>query len=718
MGDRFIVAAVILVSLLFGGTARADQTLASVGTAFVSRDAKGESWTVGNEGVALTLGFDSRGDLHVLALKDGAATRPSLVSAGPDAVVALNGEQYTVGTKSHGFTLATSRATELAKGVRLDLIFDLRDPHARVTRSYVCYLGAAVIESWTTIEASDKALTAGDLNVWQIATPRGAVRWQTGLQATADDGGSFTIKHRTLASGERLALGAADRASERVVPVFALELGDRELFAGLMWSGGWTAWIDAIDDTLQTSIGLSGFASELSAGSELESPHGFIGVSTDAAATSATLARFALALRRDRVFPALVTYNTWFAYGTRVDERIMLDEITRAADMGVEVFVLDAGWYPDAGRDGMFDFTSGLGALRPDEARFPNGLRALSDAAHELGIKFGIWVEPARTALSLVGTDDGPKEEWLATRDGKYVPGSEGDPIAAQICFAGAAGRRWVLDRLTAFIDQVRPDYLKWDNNFFINCNRDGHGHGAGDGNFLHQHGLYEILAGLRERFPDLIIENVSGGGNLIDFGTLRYTDVAWMDDQSAPSTHVRHNLEGLSAFFPPAYLLSFVMGNDEEPMHNAPDLPMLARSRMPGVLGLTFRSNEVAESEAAELTRQIGMYKTFRDTIRQASAALLSQQPSRGAAGDWDVLQERGDGEVLLFAFQQDGGPESVTIRPVNLDEDAMYTVTSIDRGEIGEASGRDLMDYGIEIIQSPVSAAHILTLRRRAGQ
>ena len=121
---------------------------------------------------------------------------------------------------------------------------------------------------------------------------------------------------------------------------------------------------------------------------------------------------------------------------------------------------------------------------------------------------------------------------------------------------------------MTRLIDEVQPDYLKWDNNFWLNCDRDGHGHGRSDGNFAHVNGLYDVLAQLRARYPDLLIENVSGGGNRLDFGMLRYSDVGWMDDRSAPSVHVRHIVEGLGVVFPPAYLLSFVMHHDDEPIN------------------------------------------------------------------------------------------------------------------------------------------------------
>src|SRR5256885_7288641 len=100
---------------------------------------------------------------------------------------------------------------------------------------------------------------------------------------------------------------------------------------------------------------------------------------------------------------------------------------------------------------------------------------------------------------------------------------------------------------------------------------------------------VYGILSGLRDRYPHLLIENVSGGGNRLDFGMLAYTDVAWMDDRTSPSTHVRHNLEGLTAAFPPAYLLSFVIDSEVEPIRGGNDFPLVIRSSMPGVLGMTY---------------------------------------------------------------------------------------------------------------------------------
>ena len=193
-------------------------------------------------------------------------------------------------------------------------------------------------------------------------------------------------------------------------------------------------------------------------------------------------------------------------------------------------------------------------------------------------MKFGLWAEPERVNLSTIG-GPGADEGWLAEFQGSYQAMD-----FAQICLADKAARDWIFGRLAALIDAVQPDDLKWDNNFWINCDRGGHGHGAFDGNFAHTHGLYDLLARLRARYPSLLVENVSGGGNRIDVGMLQFSDVAWMDDRTAPSVLVRHNFEGLSSVLPPAYLLSFAVDHAGESLHQPSDLALYLRSRMEGV--------------------------------------------------------------------------------------------------------------------------------------
>jgi alpha-galactosidase len=262
----------------------------------------------------------------------------------------------------------------------------------------------------------------------------------------------------------------------------------------------------------------------------------------------------------------------------------------------------------------------------------------------------------------------------------------------------------------------IRPDYLKWDNNFWINCNRPGHGHGTADGNLAHVQALYEVLDALRRRYPSLLIENVSGGGARIDFGMLAYTDVAWMDDRTSPSSLVRHNIEGLTFAFPPAYLLSFLIDATGETIAGADDLQLLTRSRMLGVFGMTYRGDLMDEETAARLAAEIAQYKLYRDIIASANGSLLTLQTPYDESG-WDVLQEVSDEglRVLIFGFKSENGSQRLLVRPRGLQASATYDVSSLDLGPIGTARGDTLMQDGIELVHNSGSRAHVLVLTAR---
>jgi alpha-galactosidase len=485
-----------------------------------------------------------------------------------------------------------------------------------------------------------------------------------------------------------------------------------EFYGGVMWSGAWHAALSNDGEHLHVRFDFPGLATTAGPSRAIELPHAFFGVTTAADQANALQQFIRQGIRHGRPFTPLVTYNSWFIYGTAIDEDSMMAEMDRAAALGIELFVVDAGWYAGAGAVNDFDFQSGLGSWVVDPGKFPSGLGTLAGYAHNLGMKFGLWIEPERVALSTVDRPGLAREPWLATRDGGY-----GSTSAAQICLAGAPAREWLFARLTALIDEVGPDYLKWDNNFWINCNRQGHGHGAADGNLAHVQALYGLLGDLRRRYPDLLIENVSGGGSRLDYGMLAYSDVAWMDDRTAPAAQVRHNLEGLTAAFPPAYLLSFLIDADNEPIAGAEDLSLLARSRGAGVLGLTYRGDLLDPDTASLLTLQIGEYKAYRDILAQTSGSLLTRQAPYDDTG-WDVLEELADDRqtALIFAFERDGCDDRRSVWPHGLIDDATYDVVSVDGGALGAARGDALMADGLEIVHGVASRAHLLLLRARS--
>jgi alpha-galactosidase len=145
---------------------------------------------------------------------------------------------------------------------------------------------------------------------------------------------------------------------------------------------------------------------------------------------------------------------------------------------------------------------------------------------------------------------------------------------------------------------------------------------------------LYEVLAAVRARFPDLTIENCAGGGHRLDFAMARLTDTAWMDDRTAPSLHVRRNLHGLLALFPASYLFSYVMPHETEPLRAAPELPLIVRSRMPGVVGLAASLDQLSEGEMNVLHQEFELAKRLRGAQHRRSPTCSPRAVPRAGSG------------------------------------------------------------------------------------
>jgi alpha-galactosidase len=443
----------------------------------------------------------------------------------------------------------------------------------------------------------------------------------------------------------------------------------------------------------------------------LEGPRAVIGV-TPGGAADASAALGAALLAGRRPFPARTSFNSWFLYGTQIDDRLMWYAIDHASELGIELFQLDAGWHPSEGARSVWDFTSGLGTWRVDPDRFPEGLGPVGDYARRRGMRFGVWVEPERVSLATVGRPGLAEERFLATTNDEYSPGlSNRDAVDGQICLGDRAAREWVLSRLTAFIAEARPDYLKWDYNRWMICDRPDHGHPIDGGNFAHVRGLYEVLDTVRARFPALEIENCSGGGNRLDFGLARRTDAGWMDDTTAPSRHVRHNLEGLTAVFPASYLLSYVMPHRDEPIAGATDMAAPVRSRMMGTLGLSVDFSSLGRGDVERLGEQVDLARRLRDTQIDATTYLLTDQAAQQPA--WEVVQQqsRASGAGLLWVFDN-GGANTGHVRLRDLSRETQYELRSMDDRRTARATGGALMDEGLEVRRSPETAAQVFTL------
>lgn len=691
--------------------------------AVVARAASGEAWTIGAAGRPLAVGFARDGALVIGA--PGEAAAGALAADVPDAPIVIDGQEVVLGDREdEGVHFAGDRIEDYRGGVRLSLVFNVPGVQARVLRHFVAYPGAPVIEAWFEVERldADVPIEVSSIAAWRLGALGRDVHWRRGLLMGQDPDLAFAGQMRTLSDGESLTFGSAGRASETVLPWVEVPTPAGTLFGGLLWSGAWR--VEARGDAAGTQVTarLDDVETEVPRDRPLDGVHGFFGLVGGGAAEVAEAMRAFLidGLRGGRGFPALVTYNTWFVHGVEIDDGVVAREAVQAAALGVEVFQLDAGWYENAGHRDRFDFTTGLGSWEVDRERFRRGLRGVADLVHASGMRFALWVEPERADLRTVGAGGGPRQEWLAATDGHYRPGIDNaDAGHAQVCLAHPEAWQWALDHLVDLVANGRVDYLKIDSNDWVNCTREGHGHGPSDGHFAHVQAFYRLLQSLRERFPDLLIENCAGGANRIDLGLARYSDAGWMDDRTTPSAHVRQASQALSAVLPPSYLLAYAMAGHDEPFDAEHDLRLLARSRMGGILGLSYRADDLGEDDLAVLGREVEVYKRIRGLVGGGSAVVLSPPMTGSNRPPWEMVQHTAASRqaAVVLAFQNDASVEAVRIVPQRLDPSLSYAVSTIDLGPQGTYPGTVLTRDGFELRGSPNTAARVVLIEPLTG-
>jgi alpha-galactosidase len=689
----------------------------------VTHDARADSWTIGASDVPLAMGFARDGALVLFGFNGD--SQGVLLADRTDAPVRIDGREIVLGDMPKaGVAFAGDRIEDYRGGLRLTLAFNATSAHAHIRRHFVTYPNTPVIETWFEIERLDPKLpiTVSDIAAFRVGVAGRDLQWKRGLLADEGLDEAFRDEVQPVGDGVSFAIGAAGRSTATSLPWAMMRAGRGTFFGGLLWSGGWR--IAAAGDSAGTVIvaGLGDTETTVPAEGPLEGVHGFFGgVPGGEADVAAAMRTFLVdGLRQGREFPALVSYNSWFVRGATINEANIRQEINAASQIGVEVFQLDAGWHAGAGAKGPYDYTSGLGSWQVDEERFPHGLGAIGETVRAAGMRFGLWTEPERVDVAVVGQPGGPDESWLAASDGALDPGVPNEEADhAMVCLAHPAAWRWVHDHLARLVERDGVEYLIIDSNDWINCTREGHGHGPRDGNFAHVQALYRLLEALRERFPHLLVENCAGGGNRIDLGLARYTDAGWMDDRTNPAMHVRHNLEGLSQLFPPSYLFSYVMPSGQEPMIDAVDFKLLVRSRMPGVMGLSYRFDELGEREYSMLASEVDVYRRARALVPKASAVLLSPRVYQASWPAWEVMEHvtPDGGAAVVFAFHNDGAIESVRVVLQRLAPDASFAVESADAGPLGEFTGQALMSQGFELAGSPNTGAHVIFVQRVNG-
>jgi len=445
-----------------------------------------------------------------------------------------------------------------------------------------------------------------------------------------------------IAAGTELFV-TSGRACKGYAPwAFIRERTGRWLFFGLQTFGNWRLKMTA-EGKVIFSYDEKMLSGELAPGERIPLGGAIAAQAEDYHALCAgVLAHLRKTLPQTRMDPSIVSFNHWWRYeDAEVTEEIVLDNARLAKEMGIDLLVLDAGWFGDPSVEadwtklrGDWDLVNGV--------RFPHGLAWLAAQIHAMGMKFGLWLEPEGMGEKSRLRREHP--EWEATRkDGLPQP---------YLCLGAAGAKEWLLGEISRLVNLTLADYLKLDFNVDpgYGCDRCDHGHQSGMGLWAHMENYTALLDELRARYPHLIIENCSSGGMRLDLTMLSHTDVSFLSDPDESD----HSLQVFlwQCFLPPERLLHWTWSRTRTyqdgshafaPLaHDA--LHRHAQAAMLHPFGFSRDLTGMTKPQRAEIAHRIAQYrKRIAPLIGEGVIRLMTPPPLRKNRTD--------DGRCVPFA-------------------------------------------------------------------
>ncbi|MDP9888778.1 alpha-galactosidase [Pseudarthrobacter enclensis] len=306
--------------------------------------------------------------------------------------------------------------------------------------------------------------------------------------------------------------------------------------------------------------------------------------------------------------PRPVVLNTWEAvyFDHNLDTLIELAE--SAADLGVERFVLDDGWFR-----GRRDDHAGLGDWYVDETVWPEGLTPLIEAVTSRGMEFGLWVEPEMVNLDSDVARAHP--DWIVGPSA--APHKDGGRLPLEwrnqhvIDLVNPEAWQYVFDRIDALLAGNNISYLKWDQNRDLT----EHGHAGRPSVHAQTLAAYRLFDELRKAHPGVEIESCSSGGARVDLGILERTDRIWASDcNDALERQTIQRWTG--AVVPPELVGSHIGPTTSHTTARTHDLSFRAITALFGHFGMEWDIRGVQGKDREELRRVVGLYKEHRDLI------------------------------------------------------------------------------------------------------
>ncbi|WP_283603985.1 alpha-galactosidase [Ligilactobacillus salivarius] len=396
--------------------------------------------------------------------------------------------------------------------------------------------------------------------------------------------------------------------------------------------------------------------------------------------------RLARGYWRDKERPILI--NNWEATYFDFTEEKLLSIAKKAKELGIELFVLDDGWFGERTKE-----TAGLGDWYVNRNRLKNGISGLSRKIHDLGMMFGLWLEPEMVN----------KDSDLYRKHPDYI-------IETPKRHASHGRKQYVLDfsrkevvdniyeQLVKILDEDEIDYIKWDMNRNITeCYSIAYPPEQ-QGEIMHRYilGVYNLYERLIERYPKILFESCASGGGRFDAGMLYYAPQAWTSDDSDAIERLKIQY-GTSFGYPQSMMGAHVSASPNEQLGRNTPLKIRGDVAFFGAFGYELDLDKLSSTELASIKKQIELMKKYRSIFQYGTFYRL-KSPFEGNIVSWMVVSEdKSQAIVGYYKILNDVNCEYRRLYLPGLEADTLYNVQEELGSYLGNFTGDELANIGL---------------------
>ncbi len=320
-----------------------------------------------------------------------------------------------------------------------------------------------------------------------------------------------------------------------------------------------------------------------------------------------------------------VLYNSWEGCMFRFDEGKLLALARKAKKLGCELFVLDDGWFGKRNADNC-----SLGDYDVNKKKLPRGLKGLGQALNQMGLQFGLWLEPESVSPDSALFRAHP--DWALTQNGEALESRNQlllDLTRPQV-------QDYIVQQVSAVLDSAPIQYVKWD------MNR----HSVALGAQAHRYilGLYQVMGRIFGPRPEILLETCASGGNRFDLGMLCYGPQIWCSDNTDPVER-RRIQENLSYLYPQSTFGTHVSAAPHAQTLRTTPLSTRGNVSLFGCLGYELNLNHLLPVEEAAIQAQVALYKKHRRLLQFGTFRRLPQ--------GWQISGEKTVIAALFYELQ-----------------------------------------------------------------